>query len=56
MKLTPPKQITFIITILIFVLGLVAVLVPALKMGAYAIWVVAIAYLLLAISNSTKGL
>jgi cytochrome c oxidase subunit IV len=56
MKLTPPKQVTFYIAVLIFVLGIVAALVPALKMSGYAVWVVSIAFLLLAIANTTKGL
>lgn len=56
MKLSAPKKVTFVITVLIFVLGLVAALVPALKLSGYAIWIVAIAYLLLAIANNAKGM
>jgi hypothetical protein len=56
MKLTPPKQVTFYIAVIIFIIGIVAALIPALGIVGYAVWVVSIAFLLLAIANTTKGL
>lgn len=56
MKLSAPKNITFFIAVLIFVLGLVAALVPALKLSDYAVYIEAIAFLLLGIANTTKGM
>ena len=56
MKITPPKQITFFISVLIFVVGMLAILMPGLGFARYGTWIIAIAFLLLAIANVTKGL
>jgi hypothetical protein len=56
MKLTPPKQVTFIIAVIIFVLGILAALIKIPVLSSINIWVIAIAFLLLAMANVTKGL
>ena len=55
MKLTPPKQITFWISIALAVLGLVALFaIPAI--AAYAIWIVLAGFVLLVVALLVKGL
>jgi hypothetical protein len=56
MKLTPPKQVTFVIAVLIALLGIVAALIKIPAISSINIWIVAIAFLLLAMANVTKGL
>ena len=56
MKLTPPKQVTFIIAVLVALLGIVAALVKIPALSSINIWIVAIAFLLLALANVSKGL
>jgi len=56
MKLTPPKKVTFIIAVLIALLGIVAALVRIPVLSSINIWIVAIGFLLLAMANVTKGL
>jgi hypothetical protein len=56
MKITPPKKVTYIISVIIFVLGVLAALIKLPILSSINIWVVAIAFLLLAIANVTKGL
>lgn len=53
MKLNAPKFITFIIAVILAVLGVVFhfVLLPA-----YAIWFVVVGFILLALGNLIKGL
>jgi hypothetical protein len=56
MKLTPPKQVTFYIAVLIFIAGILVKLLAGAALASYGIWIIAIAFLLLAIANTTKGL
>ena len=55
LKLTPPKEITWWIAV---VLGVVGLLVNAgvLSLGISAFWLVAIAFIILAIATLVKGL
>jgi uncharacterized membrane protein YoaK (UPF0700 family) len=55
MKLSAPTKTLFYITIIIFILGILAALVPSLGFGDYAVWVVYIAIIILAIGNLVKG-
>jgi cytochrome c oxidase subunit IV len=55
MKLSAPKAGLFYTSVVIFILGLIAALVTSFGLGSYAVWVVAIAFLLLAIGNFVKG-
>lgn len=56
MKLTPPKKLTFWIAVILGLLGLVAMLVPALSLTNYAFWILFIGFLLLALGLLIKGL
>ncbi len=55
MKLTPPKVITFWISIIIVVLGaLMPTLIPSL--GGYSTIIIILGFVLLALGNLIKGL
>lgn len=57
MKLSPPKQITFWISVIIGLLGIVGKLVPSLPLlSPFAFWLVAIALVLLVLSVTMTGL
>jgi len=56
MKLTPPKRITFWISLAIAVLGLIAYFVKIPFLSDYKFWVVLVAYVLLFLGNFVKGL
>lgn len=56
MKLNAPKQITFWIAVVIAVVGVVASLVDIPFLSDYAIWVVVIGFVLLALGNLLEGL
>jgi hypothetical protein len=57
MKLTPPKQTTFWVSVIIGLLGIVGKVVPSLPLiGPFAFWFVAIAFVLLALSVTMTGL
>ncbi|MHC1740171.1 MAG: hypothetical protein AB9897_03555 [Anaerolineaceae bacterium] len=55
MKLSAPTKVLFYISVIVFIVGLLAALVGAFKLGSFAVWIVAIAYLLLAIGVLMKG-
>lgn len=54
MKLNEPKVITFLIAVVLAVVGLIFFFVPA--VAAYAFWLVLVAFVLLALGNLLKGL
>ncbi len=54
MKLNRPKDITFIIAVILAVLGLLGLFVSAL--GAYSFWLVFIGFVILAAGNLVSGL
>lgn len=56
MRLNPPKAITFWITLALAVLGVIGTFVPIPFVSALAIWFIAVAYALLALSLIVKGL
>lgn len=56
MKLTPPKKLTFWISIILGLVGLVAKLVAIPFLSAYAFWILFIGFLLLALGLLIKGL
>ena len=59
MKLTPPKKITWWISLILGVLGLVLTLVISLTRGefsVYGLWLVVLAWLLLSLGIALKGL
>lgn len=57
MNLSAPKQITFVIAVIIFLVGLLGsiTVIPAVT-GAIALWLIVIAFVLLALANLSKGL
>ncbi len=56
MKLTPPKQITFWISVILAVVGVLGTLVQIPIVSGIAIWLVVVAFALLAIALVVKGL
>jgi len=54
MKLSAPSKNLFYISAVIFVLGILAALVTSFGLGSYAVWIVSIAFLLLAIGTLVK--
>lgn len=55
MKLSAPKYSTFIIAVILAVLGFLGHFAVA-ALAPYAFWLVLIGFVLLAIANMTKGL
>jgi cytochrome c oxidase subunit IV len=55
MKLSAPSKNLFYISTVIFILGILAALVTSFGLGSYAVWIVSIAFLLLAIGTLVKG-
>ena len=57
MQLNAPKKITWWIAVVLGVLGLVGIFVPTLPiLGAYAVWLVVIGFLLLALATLLPNL
>ena len=55
MRLTPPKKLVFIITLILFIVGLVAHFVNIPFATAYQYWILVVAYVLLAAGVALKG-
>jgi len=55
-KLSAPKVITWVIAVIIGVVGIVAHLVTIQVLSGYAFWLVAVAFVLLAIATLFKGI
>ncbi len=56
MKLSPPKQTTFWISVVLAVLGLLGKLVTLPVVSAYSFWFVLVGFVLLALGNMALGL
>ena len=56
MKLSPPKQITFWIAVIVAVLGVIASLVTIPVLSGFSFWLVVIAFVILALGNMIEGL
>jgi hypothetical protein len=56
MKLTPPKNVTFWIAVVLGVLGILGTLTPIPFVSDNAFWMVAIGFILLALGCLVKGL
>ena len=54
MNLSKPKNITFLVAVVLAVLGVIFLFVPA--VATYAFWLVLVAFVLLALGNFVKGL
>lgn len=56
MQLSAPKFVTFVISLLLFIIGMVAYFVVVPFVSDYAIWVILASFVLLAASCVFKGL
>lgn len=56
MKLSPPKVITWWIAVIVGVVGILGQLLAIPLIAPYAFWLVAIAFVLLAIATAVQGL
>lgn len=56
MKLSPPKKVTFIISVVLAVLGLLGSFVTIPFVSAFAFWFVVVGYAVLAASLLVKGM
>ena len=56
MKLTPPKTITFLVAVVLAVLGVVATFVAIPFVSTYALWFVVAGFVLLVLGLLIKGL
>jgi len=56
MQLSAPKQITFWIAVVIAVLGVIASLVSIPVLSGFALWLVVLAFVVLALGNLVDGL
>ena len=55
MKLNPPKQVTWVIALILGILGILAYLLPLGGISALAFWLVVIAFLLLIFATVMEG-
>jgi len=56
MKLSPPKQITFWIAVVLAVLGVLASLITIPVLSGLAVWLVVIGFVVLAVGNLVEGI
>ena len=56
MKLSPPKTITWWIAVIIGVVGILSALLSIPVLSVYAFWLVAIAFIILALATVIVGL
>lgn len=55
-KLSPPRQATFLIAVVLAVLGLLATLVAIPVLSANAFWLVFVGFVVLALGNMLDGM
>jgi hypothetical protein len=55
MRLSPPKQITFYISVVLAALGVLGELVTISFLSDYSIWFVVVGYVVLALGNLLSG-
>jgi hypothetical protein len=56
LRLSPPKVITFVIAVLLALIGVIAELAPIASLAGYALWFVVAGFVLLALGNLLEGL
>lgn len=56
MKLSPPKQVTFWIAVIVALVGLVAGIVSIPGISPFALWIVVLGFVILALGNLLEGL
>ncbi len=55
MKLSAPKQLTFWIAVVLAVVGLIASLVSIPVLSGFAVWLVVLGFVVLAVGNLIEG-
>lgn len=55
MKLSPPKQITFWIAVVVALLGVLGSLITIPVLSDFALWLVVIGFVILAVGNLVEG-
>ncbi len=55
MKLSAPKKLTWLIAVLLGLIGIVAHLVPLGIVSCYSFWILAVGMILLVLSTAMKG-
>ena len=56
MKLSAPKQITWIIALILGIVGILAMLVVIPPISGFAFWLVALGWLVLAVATAVEGI
>jgi hypothetical protein len=56
MKLSRPKNITWWIAVILGVIGILAILLPIPSLSAYAVWLIAAGFIILALGTALKDL
>lgn len=56
MKLNAPKQIWWIISVVVGVVGILSSVMPIAALAGYAFWMVTIGFVLLALATVVKGM
>lgn len=56
MQLSEPKQVTFIVAVVVALIGIVASFVTIPFLSGYAFWIVVLAFVILAAANMMEGL
>ena len=56
MKLSAPKQITWIIAVVLGIVGILAMLVAIPVLSGFAVWLVVLGWLVLAVATAIEGL
>jgi hypothetical protein len=56
MKLSPPKVITWWIAVIVGVIGILSYLVTIPVLSGFAVWLIIIAFVLLALATAIEGL
>lgn len=56
MKMSAPKRVTWWISLILVVLGVIAYFVSSLGLASFAFWLVLVGAAILLIANITKGL
>jgi threonine/homoserine/homoserine lactone efflux protein len=55
MKLSAPKQITFWVAVIVEVIGLIAALVSIPVLSGFALWILVLGFIVLAVGNLLEG-
>jgi hypothetical protein len=56
MKLSAPKQVTFWVAVVVALIGLIASFVTIPVLSGYALWIVVLGFVILALGNVLEGL